>query len=58
MSTTLSKFLVNRDIYGHKIGVHYKGSDTYKTKMGAFCTMATYLLIIFNFVALCIAYYD
>ena len=44
--------LVNQDIYGHQIGINYKGSGAYKTKLGAFFTLATYVLIVINLVTL------
>ena len=45
MPVALAQKLVDQDIYGHQVGVHYKGSDTYKTKLGALFTVATYVLI-------------
>ena len=36
------------DIFGHPIGVNYKGSPTFQTKMGAFFTMAVYSVILIN----------
>ena len=53
-----ANFFVNQDIYGHAIGVNYRGSGTYKTKMGAFCTLATYVLIFVNLIMLVIAFND
>ena len=47
---------VGGDIYGHPIGVNYKGSDTYQTKLGAFFTLAAYVLVIFNFIAVSVAF--
>ena len=44
----MRSFLINQDIYGHVIGVHYRGSGTFNTGLGALCTIMTYLLIIFN----------
>ena len=44
----IEQFLVSRDIFGHKIGVNYKGKDSYQTKLGAFLTFATYGLILAN----------
>ena len=44
----MRSFLINQDIYGHVIGVHYKGSGTFNTGLGGLCTIITYLLIIFN----------
>ena len=50
--------MVDFDIYGHPVGVHFKGSDTYKTKLGAFVTLATYTLILFNLGTLVISFFD
>ena len=44
-TTRLERFLVDLDIFGHAIGVHYRGRDAFKTRLGAFCTIATYVLI-------------
>lgn len=32
------------DIFGHPVTVFYKGSDTYKTRLGVLCTFAVYTL--------------
>ena len=40
------------DIFGHPIGVNYKGNDTFQTKMGAFFTLVVYSLIIINLITL------
>ena len=45
-------------MYGHVIGVHYRGSGSYQTKLGAFVTLATYVLMIINMVTLFIAFKD
>ena len=50
---SLVNWLVDQDIYGHKFGIKYKGSDTYKTKLGALFTLATYVLMLVNIVTLC-----
>ena len=44
--------IVEKDIFGHPIGVHYRGSDTFKTFLGSLCTLASYVLIIVYFVTL------
>ena len=44
--TTLGGILARLDIFGHKVGVHYKGENTYKTKCGGLLTLATYVLVI------------
>ena len=55
---SLTKKLVDFDIYGHPIGVHFKGSDMFKTKLGALLTLMTYILIIFNLTTLIISFFD
>ena len=52
MLDKLSKALIRQDLYGHSIGVHYKGSGTYQTRLGGVCTIATYVLIFINFLNL------
>ena len=54
----ISDFLVGQDMYGQAIGVHYKGSDTYQTRLGALCTIITYVLMAFNLATLIQAYSD
>ena len=34
------------------ITVNYKGSDAYRTKLGAICTIMTYVLILINGISL------
>ena len=36
------------DFYGHPVGVHYRGSGSYSTKLGALCSIITVLLIVIN----------
>ena len=52
------RMIVNYDIFGHAIGVHYRGSGAFKTRLGAFCTIVTKVLIIVNLVSLFIAFRD
>ena len=52
------QFLVNFDMYGHSIGVHYQGNGAYKTRLGAFVTVLTYALMMSNLVALIGAFFD
>ena len=54
----LVDLIVNQDIFGHEIKVNYRNSDTFKTSLGALCTIATYTLIIINFVTLLTAFID
>ena len=42
---TIFGLLLRLDIYGHKIGVNYRGEDMYRTKFGGFLTLATYTLV-------------
>ena len=51
-------FLVARDIYGVPVKVLYNGSDVYKTRMGSFCTMLTYALLLLNVILLTQGYLD
>ena len=54
----IGAFLLQRDIYGHQINMHYKGSDKYQTWMGLFCTLMTYTFVMFNAYALGTAFLD
>ena len=45
-------FLTSFDIFGHAVGVTYKGDGTLKTRLGAFMTLATNILILINLVNL------
>ena len=47
-------FLTSFDIFGHSVGVTYKGDGALKTRLGAFMTLAAYVLITINFANLCI----
>ena len=58
MTNSLAKWLTERDIFGAPITVLYKGSDVFKTKSGAACTIVTYILILFYFVGLISAFID
>ena len=55
---TVCSLLQRLDIFGHRIGVNYKGKDTYQTYLGSICTLAVYVLILINFLQLSIAYHD
>ena len=52
----LVQFFVSLDTFGRPLSVNYKGSDTYKTKLGAFCTLAVYVLMAINLINLTTAY--
>ena len=44
--SAISGMLLRLDVFGHKIGVHYKGEEAYKTKIGGLLTLITYTLIL------------
>ena len=54
----LEEIIVGQDVYGHVIGVHYKGSGSYQTKLGALVTLVTYVLMTVNMVTLFIEFND
>ena len=54
----LVDLMVAWDMYGQPISVNYRGDAVFKTKVGAFCSFATYALIIFNLVALVESFFD
>ena len=58
MGSRLVDFMVSKDIYGHPVGINYRGSDSYQTKMGAFCTLATLIMVILNSTNLVKAFFD
>ena len=45
-------------MYGHTIGVHYDGDDSYKTMLGGLISIGVYALMIINFVTLITMYND
>ena len=54
----LTELFLDLDMYGHAIGVHYRGRGAYKTRLGALLTLATYVLMTVNMVSLFIAFND
>ena len=48
VKSSFVKFFVDRDIFGSPVTVLYKGSDTYKTIMGALCTVLVIVLVLVN----------
>ena len=44
----IGKFFTSLDIFGHPIGVRYKGKETFQTQLGALCTLIAYILMAFN----------
>ena len=55
---SIGAFLKQRDMYGYAINVHYRGSSTYQTWMGVFCTFLTYSVILYNVTIFTEAYLD
>ena len=51
-----SDFLLSIDIFGHPVTVNYKGEDSFKTWLGAFCTVALFVLSIVNLTSVIPAY--
>ena len=43
-------FLVSLDMFGHPVGVNYKGSGVFQTKLGAFVTLVVQALMVFNLI--------
>ena len=41
-------YLKNFDIFGHQVSVNYKGDSALKTGLGAFVTLAYYILALIN----------
>ena len=41
----VKEFLLERDIYGHQIGVHFQGKSSYNTWLGFFCTLFIYGIV-------------
>ena len=58
MKRQIADFFVEKDIYGQPVTVNYRGRDAFKTKLGAFCSIVTYALILFNTVQLCLQWVD
>ena len=54
----IKEFIIDQDIYGHAIGVHYRGSSAYKTFLGSFCTLGAYALVIMQLVLLVTVFID
>ena len=58
MKTRISQYALGKDIFGYSIGVNYRGSPTFTTKLGVFCTVSVIVLMLVNFVNLIIIYFD
>jgi uncharacterized membrane protein len=46
----LSKFIRSNDIYGHKIGLSFKGETTHKTILGGIFTIMANIIIVSFFI--------
>ena len=42
----IKQYLLNQDIYGHKIGVHFQGKPSYNTWIGLICTCLFYGVVL------------
>ena len=54
----VKKFALDRDNYGHQIGVHFQGESTYNTWIGLFCTMIVYGIVFQSLILLSGAFID
>ena len=52
------QWITDQDIFGHTIGVNYRKSDTFKTKLGAAITVCTYTLMLVNLAILLSAFHS
>ena len=48
MRFNLAQRLMSQDIFGAPISVHFRGSQSYQTRLGAVCTIATFILALVN----------
>ena len=46
MRISIGKLCMSRDMLGHPISVKYKGEDNYKTKVGAFVSIAIQVIVL------------
>ena len=58
MMQRLLEIFKDVDIFGHPIKINYRGNDTYKTKLGAFVTILTFALVMFNTIELTQSFLD
>ena len=52
MSRKIGELFEDSDIFGLPVNLNYRGRDTFKTKLGAMCSLLTYVLISINLVNL------
>ena len=48
MQMMFRNFIKSLDIYGHVVGVHYRGDSSFKTGFGAVLSLISFTLIIIN----------
>ena len=58
MSNRIVQFFDELDIFGHPIGVNFKGKAMYRTRLGSLCTLVTYVFMIGNVLALTQNFFD
>ena len=51
-------FFVSLDFFGHPVGVNYKGSGVFQTKLGAFITLIVQALMVFNLITSVSAFFN
>ena len=54
----LDNFIVSLDGYGTAVGVHYRGSSSYQTRLGALVSIVTFILMTANLINLTLAFFD
>ena len=54
----LGDFITSLDIFGHPIGINYRGEETFKTRLGSLFTIVITVLMTINTVTLMTAYRD
>ena len=58
MANKVLKAIKYLDTYGRPISLQYKGSDTFRTSLGAACTILTYSAVLIYLISLLIAFSD
>ena len=58
MRFSLVNFLVGTDVFGHPVGVNYRGSGSFKTKVGALCSLAALVVVLANLTTLVKIFFD
>ena len=58
MASFIGNSLKGFDIFGHQMGVSYKGEGAVKTRLGGFLTIGTYVLLLINLLNLATDFKD